>query len=109
MKLSTYEKRALRVAFYPNQGNNLTYTVLGLCGEAGEAAEKVKKRERDSKGKFTKKARTDFLKELGDVLWYIAASAKEVGSSMEEVASMGLKKLESRARRGKLGGSGDNR
>lgn len=109
MKLAEYEKKALRWAFYPRMGDNLTYTVLGLCGEAGEAAEKVKKRERDSKGRFTKKTRKEFLKELGDVLWYIAAAAKEVGSSMEEVAKINLTKIGSRARRGTLGGSGDNR
>lgn len=99
-----YAVEALSYAFYPRMGQNLPYTVLGLCGEAGEAAEKVKKRERD--GNFDREA---FLKELGDVLWYVAAAAREVGSNLEEVAAINLAKLKARSQKGTLGGSGDSR
>lgn len=125
--LDEYQKQALQFAFYPNMGENLPYATLGLCGETGETAEKlllallalvvstgkvaekVKKRERDSGSVFTPEARLAYLKELSDVLWYIADSAMEAGSSLEEVAEIGLEKLRARAAKGTLGGSGDNR
>lgn len=81
------------------------YPALALNGEAGEFAEKVKKAWRDNTPLNVDEA----MKELGDVLWYIDAAAKDMGRTLEEVASMNLDKISSRRARGVLGGSGDNR
>lgn len=93
---------------YPgaNEGSKeaLAYCALGLTGEAGEYAEKVKKLLRD--GTFD---RTLMAKELGDVLWYITRSANELGYSLSEIAQINFDKLKDRAERNVLSGSGDTR
>lgn len=103
-----YEKLAQQFALYPEAGTGspmaLAYTALGLSGEAGEASEKVKKLIRD--GTFDK-ALT--LKELGDVLWYLTAMAKEMGYVLSDVAEVNIIKLLDRRERGQLQGSGDTR
>jgi NTP pyrophosphatase (non-canonical NTP hydrolase) len=48
-------------------------------------------------------------KELGDVLWYVAQLASELGLELEDIARENLEKLSSRQRRGVLSGSGDER
>ena len=83
--------------------------VLGLAGEAGETADKFKKILRDEGGKISDEARTEIVKELGDVLWYTATIARYLNVPFSEVAKLNLKKAESRRKRGKLHGSGDNR
>ena len=105
-----YQQRAWKTAFYPGKrsGFNL-YTVVGLCGEAGEVAEKAKKIFRDRNGDPTNRDVDVIGLELGDVLWYIAAIASELGLSLGEVAEVNLRKLESRRVRGKLSGEGDER
>ncbi len=104
-----YEALAGTTAKYPGRGNGaLAYPVLGLNGEAGEVAEKYKKVLRDYDGDVTVQ-RDAMLKELGDVLWYVAACCHELGESMENVAQMNLDKLRSRANRGVISGDGDNR
>lgn len=110
MQFDHYQSRASQLAIYPNRGtlNGLLYTALGL-GEAGEVQGKVKKILRDSSGQISPEARRAILDELGDVLWYVAMTAEELGSNIEEVAATNLAKLESRAERGTLSGSGDNR
>jgi len=85
----------------------LIYTTLGLVGESGEVAEKVKKMIRD--GKTLKECRADLVKELGDVLWYAANVAHELNITLEEVASRNIEKLHSRQSRDKLHGDGDDR
>lgn len=119
MRLNEYQAQARTTALYPGQGTlfGLTYTLLKLNGEAGECAEKLGKLYRDAAarpGDWT--GSTDFtffretmVKELGDVLWYIAAAAEELGVPLEAVAVENLNKLISRAARGKLGGEGDDR
>lgn len=89
--------------------NNLMYATLGLTNEAGEVAGKIKKWMRDNEmdpSKLDTEALTD---ELGDVLWYIAMLAKNINVSLNDVAKRNLVKLSSRAQRGQLQGSGDNR
>ena len=94
---------------YPGAGSNLTYPALGLCGEAGEAAEKVKKAIRDDGGELTPERRNALAAELGDVLWYVAQLATEAGLNLDQVAQSNLDKLLSRRDRAVLHGSGDLR
>ncbi|MFZ4564981.1 MAG: nucleoside triphosphate pyrophosphohydrolase family protein [Prochlorococcaceae cyanobacterium] len=109
MDLNTYQQAAGRTALYPDRGQNPLYPTLGLCGEAGEVADKVKKVLRDDGGVFSAERRQAIALELGDVLWYVAQLAHELGLSLEEIASANLAKLADRADRQVLGGSGDRR
>lgn len=109
LDFESYSANALAFAIYPNKGNNITYTTLGLAGEAGEVAEKVKKMIRDDGGVLTDSFKKEVLKELGDLQWYILTTAYEIGYTLQDVARVNIHKLTSRAARGKLGGSGDNR
>ena len=103
------EHAARSTARYPDVGSNPTYPTLGLCGEAGEVADKVKKVMRDRGGVFDAETREAIKLELGDVLWYVAQLSQELGYDLEQVATANLDKLSSRAARGRLGGSGDDR
>ena len=109
MDISEYQRRSRATAVYPGAGANLAYPALGLCGEAGEAAEKVKKAMRDDGGVLTDERREALAAELGDVLWYVAQLATEAGLDLGEVAGDNLAKLLSRQERGVLQGSGDTR
>ena len=103
MTLSSYQKAASSTAIYPTQ-HAITYPALGLAGEAGEVANKVKKIIRD--GKLDKAA----LKgEIGDCLWYIAALCRDLNIDLGDVAKANLEKLQDRKARGTLKGSGDTR
>lgn len=109
MQLSDYQRLSRATAVYPDAGSNLTYPALGLCGEAGEAAEKVKKAIRDDGGELTPERREALAAELGDVLWYVAQLATEAGLDLDELARSNLDKLLSRRHRAVLHGSGDFR
>lgn len=109
MQLSDYQRRSRATAVYPGAGANLVYPTLGLSGEAGEVAEKVKKTIRDDGGVLSDERREALAAELGDVLWYVAQVATEAGLDLEDVAQANLDKLASRAERGVLSGSGDDR
>ena len=109
MELNAYQIAARSTARYPDVGSNATYPTLGLCGEAGEVADKVKKVMRDRNGVFDAEIRDAIKLELGDVLWYVAQLAQELGYDLEEVAAANLDKLSSRAARGRLRGDGDDR
>ena len=109
MDLSQYQARARATAVYPQAGDNLLYPTLGLCGEAGEVAEKIKKMVRDDAGRLTDERRDALAKELGDVLWYLAQIATEADLDLDAVAEANLEKLSSRQRRNVLQGSGDDR
>ena len=109
MDFKEYQKLSRETAFYPNHGDNFIYPTLGLCGESGEVSEKIKKVIRDKQGKISEADKQEIQKELGDVLWYLAQLATELGLSLDEVAIQNIKKLQSRKERGVLGGSGDNR
>lgn len=108
MEVKEYSRRALATATY-GVGNAILYPTLGLTGEAGEVAEKVKKVLRDKNGVFGDEEKHDIAKEAGDVLWYINALANDIGYTLEEIMEMNITKLESRKQRGVIGGSGDNR
>ena len=109
MRLSDYQARSRATAVYPQAGANLLYPTLGLCGEAGEVAEKVKKMIRDDGGVLSEDRRAALSGELGDVLWYLAQLATEAQLDLETIAEANLRKLLSRQRRAVLQGSGDDR
>jgi len=109
MTFEEYQKQSRKTAVYPDAGNNFIYPTLGLSGEAGEVADKIKKVLRDKGGKLDEETKADIEKELGDVVWYVAQIATELGISFEQVAGENLKKLFSRLERGTIKGSGDNR
>ena len=109
MDFKTYQKKARETAQYPDLGSNNIYPTLGLVGEAGEVAEKVKKVIRDNNGIFDEQSKIGIKKELGDVLWYIANLCTEFEFNMDDVALQNLSKLKSRAAKGKISGSGDDR
>ena len=109
MDFNTYQKKARLTAQYPNLGSNNIYPTLGLVGEAGEVAEKVKKVIRDKNGLFDEESIVGIKKELGDVLWYLSNLCTEFGFSFDDVALQNLEKLKLRAARGKISGSGDDR
>ncbi len=108
MELADYQRLSRRTAQYPREAW-LSYPVLGLAGEAGEVAEHAKKAIRDDGGIVSDVRRAAMAKELGDVLWYVAQVASELGLELEQVAQANLEKLLSRQRRGVLSGSGDER
>ena len=83
--------------------------VLGLAGESGEACDKIKKLIRDNDGEVSDEKRVELVKELGDVLWYLAMVSKYLGVEFEKVAKMNIEKLQDRFERNKIHGSGDNR
>ena len=109
MQLSDYQQRSRATAVYPGAGDNLVYPALGLAGEAGEAAENIKRVLRDDGGRLTDERRAALEKELGDVLWYVAQLATEAGLDLDRIAQGNLDKLLSRQRRDMLTGSGDER
>ena len=109
VRLSDYQERSRATAVYPDAGSNLLYPTLGLCGEAGEVAEKVKKMVRDDDGVLSIERRDAIAKELGDVLWYLAQLATEAELDLDAIAEANLAKLLSRHERNVLQGSGDDR
>ena len=107
MEFNEYQETARETAIYPAE-LGLIYTALGLTGEAGEVAEKVKKMIRDDIT-LDDKYRGKLARELGDVLWYVANLAHEIGISLDTVAKANLNKLRSRKVRKALKGEGDER
>ena len=105
MELNDYQRESRKTALYPDVGRNAIYPTLGLVGEAGEVAEKLKKSIRD----YSMFDKEGCLQELGDTLFYVAALANLYGGSLQTVAEMNVKKLDDRQLRGVLQGSGDNR
>jgi NTP pyrophosphatase (non-canonical NTP hydrolase) len=109
MDFQAYQLQSRATARYPNAGSNPIYPTLGLCGESGEVADKVKKVIRDQGGDFSAEVVEGLKLELGDVLWYVSQLASELGLDLDQVAQANLDKLASRAARNVLSGSGDLR
>ena len=109
MNLNDYQKAALRTAAPRDKKNEFLHLVLGLVGESGEIAEKIKKIIRDHDSDLGKVDVEDLKKELGDVMWYVAVLADYFDIPLDEVGETNIAKLASRKERGVLGGSGDNR
>ena len=110
MQANHYQMFTIDTAIYPEAGSGslgaLSYVTLGLAGEAGEIANKVKKLIRDGASPEKREA---IGKELGDVCWYIARLADELGINLEDLFQMNADKLSDRKARGVIGGSGDGR
>jgi NTP pyrophosphatase (non-canonical NTP hydrolase) len=111
MDLNEYQISANSTAIYPGRKSfkGLIYCTLGITGESGEFAEKIKKVLRDDNGTMSEEKKKEITKELGDVLWYVSQCCSELGITLEEVAINNLEKLFSRKNRNVLKGNGDNR
>jgi len=96
MNFEEYQTEASQTAHYPRRMSNLEYPTLGLAGEAGEVANIVKKIQRDHGGVINDETRGKLKDELGDVLWYIAACADELGITLQEIAEYNVNKLAKR-------------
>lgn len=109
MDFTAYQTKSRKTAGYPAIGHPVVYPTLGLVNEAGEVAGKIKKVFRDKGGEISQETREALKAELGDVLWYIAQVATELGLSLDEIAEYNIVKLYDRLERGKIQGDGDNR
>ena len=108
MKFSEYEEVIKATAIYPST-HKILYPALGMAGEAGEVANKVKKLIRDGDYRLSQEWREQLAAEIGDVLWYCAALAKDINMPLAQIAASNREKLLSRKERGTLKGSGDKR
>jgi NTP pyrophosphatase (non-canonical NTP hydrolase) len=109
MDFVSYQQQSRQTALYPDRDRNFLYPTLGLCGEAGEVAEKIKKVIRDHGGELSEATRQAIAAELGDVLWYVAQLATELQLDLGAIAQANLDKLLSRLERGVIQGCGDSR
>ena len=109
MDFDNYQIEARKTAIYPDKDKNFIYPTLGLVGESGEVAEKIKKILRDKNGIFDYESKLALKKELGDVLWYLSNLCDELDFSLSDVANENLEKLNLRLSKGKISGSGDDR
>lgn len=110
MTFDEYQKQARTTNSMPNDSPVAPYYFgLGLTGESGEVAEKLKKVLRNHDGDFSKLDLDDFKKELGDVLWYLAMLAQYFSLSFDDVAQANLVKLADRKTRAVIKSTGDNR
>jgi NTP pyrophosphatase (non-canonical NTP hydrolase) len=107
MNFNEYQEMAKSTAIYDKQ-HKILYPALGLAGEAGEVANKVKKLIRDGYEK-NKDYRKEVASEIGDVLWYCAVLASDIGCDLETIVNNNIVKLKDRMDRGVIGGNGDNR
>ena len=108
MDVNVYQDRAVATAIYP-ETHKITYPALGMAGEAGEVANKVKKIIRDGKKSLPDDWQEQLASEIGDVMWYCAALARDLDMSLATIMAANLDKLKTRQEQGTLGGSGDKR
>ena len=106
--LDMYQQVAKTTAIYPRE-QAIIYPTLGLTGEAGEVANKVKKIIRDGSNKNDDRMVSEIKSEIGDCLWYIAVLADDIGCKLSDIANANLIKLANRKEKGTIHGSGDNR
>jgi NTP pyrophosphatase (non-canonical NTP hydrolase) len=110
--MNEYQADAAETMIYKHK---VIYSSLGLANESGEVLGKIKKLLRDDDVSFTgfntisNEKKAEIADELGDVLWYLAALARDLNLSLNDIAAINLEKLKSRKKRGVLGGSGDKR
>ena len=106
--LDMYQKVALTTAIYPRE-QAIIYPTLGLTGEAGEVANKVKKIIRDGSDSKDEKLVSEIKAEIGDCLWYIAVLADDFDIKLSDIASTNIEKLANRKKNNTIHGSGDTR
>ena len=108
MKLTfnDYHKSDRATAIYKD---GIFYPALGLCGESGEVADKIKKIYRDNNGIISEDNKEQLVKEMGDVLWYLANMATDLNMTLEDVARKNLEKIQIRQQKNLIHGEGDNR
>ena len=106
--LDMYQQVAKQTAIYPRE-QAIIYPTLGLTGEAGEVANKVKKIIRDGTNKNNENLVQEISAEIGDCLWYISVLADDIGVKLSDIANNNLEKLENRKKKGTIHGSGDDR
>ena len=106
MNFNEYQKLARSTAVYPEE-HKVVYPALGLCGEAGEVADKIKKTIRGDSSLVN--VTGSIADELGDVLWYLAILADDLGLPLEDIAYWNVDKLQRRMKSKKIKGDGDNR
>ncbi len=116
MNFNTYQKIALTTDSFGKNGQKVPVTdmafvakILGLVGESGEVAEKIKKIIRNNDGQMSEEERLEVIKELGDVLWYISTLSSYLGADLEAVAQTNIDKLADRRERDVIASTGDNR
>ena len=106
MNFNEYQKLARSTAVYPEE-YKVVYPALGLCGEAGEVADKIKKTVRGDTP--LDEVTGSIAMELGDVLWYVAVLADDLGITLDQIANWNVDKLQRRMKSNKIKGDGDNR
>ena len=108
MKLTfnDYQKFARETAIYKD---GIFYPALGLCGESGEVADKIKKIYRDNNGIISEDNKEQLVKEMGDVLWYLANMATDLNVTLEYVARKNVEQIQIRQQKNLIHGEGDNR
>lgn len=113
MQLNDYQQKAIATLTddyaYGDITPQLMGCILGLSDESGEVLGKFKKLLRDKQGQLGDEDKKEIIKELGDILWYVATVSNLLGSNLDEVALANVDKLASRQARNVLSGSGDNR
>jgi NTP pyrophosphatase (non-canonical NTP hydrolase) len=113
MTFDDYQKKAITTDVYGGKGDLTSVAflnkVLGLVGETGEVAERIKKIQRNDNSELNEDNRQAILKELGDVLWYLSAISHYLGASLDKVAQDNIDKLFDRKVRGVLKSEGDTR
>tara|TARA_R100001460_G_scaffold29156_1_gene58089 strand:+ start:52 stop:453 length:402 start_codon:yes stop_codon:yes gene_type:complete len=106
--LDMYQQVAKTTAIYPRE-QAIIYPTLGLTGEAGEVANKVKKIIRDGTNKNNENLVQEISAEIGDCLWYISILADDIGVKLSDIANSNIEKLANRQKKGTIHGSGDTR
>lgn len=109
MNMNDYQQAASTTNIYPLGQAGYYAMALGLCGESGEFADKLKKIIRDKEGHFAPENQAQLVQELGDALWYLSQLALWLNVNLSDLAQLNLDKLASREARGKIRGSGDDR
>jgi NTP pyrophosphatase (non-canonical NTP hydrolase) len=104
MDFNEYQKKSQDTWIFNEKG--FIRVILGICGESGEIAEKIKKHYRGDTSLYL---REEMTKELGDLLYYIARCADYMELNLEDIAKFNIEKLKSRKERNKIKGSGDER
>ena len=99
LTLTAYQRAAARTGGSDLEPGNtlkgLSCAALGLAGEAGEVADVVKKVVHH-RHPLDGAAREKLIKELGDVLWYVAHAASVLGVTLDDVAAANVEKLRRR-------------